>query len=400
MYIKKEFSNGRGELELAGELDGVRAIDMLGRDLYLDCGPPYGVRPLDVFVGDKQGKKRLRIRGSAEGRIHLHRQLLALLMLPESTRDEKTLRGGQPTVMYRRFAVSRLKIRSLALDPGRATIALESIDLVNGSDVDEVDFARRMATIVRIHDGAGSLPKPIENLVAAHRAILASPTPIRADAEVVVAELMKAIADDAPDYGLEYASGTDVLTTLEALIAPKPAYEVELPSPISQIPDDELVLRRRVVGQWRKLVSARGYETVVFRRKVMNAYHERCVVCGFRYPRSKHCRIPGVDAAHILPWADFDLDVVSNGLCLCKTHHWAFDQGLIALIVDDSGTFVISVTPMAERALASDPETLAELRRFEGAVPNERLPFLTTERPNPQFLAQLYDAVKPDHVDD
>lgn len=394
MYIKKEVGNGRGEFEIAGEHDGLKANDLVDLDLYLDCGLPYGVRPLDMVLRHSQGKLRLRIKDKAAGKIHLHRQVLALLMLPQSVRDETVLHGGQPTVMYLRYVVSRIELRAVHVDADRATLTLHSIEVSNGSHVDEIGFADRMAKVVRIHNGAADFPIPISGWVEAHRGLLTNPEPLRANAEDVVGELMNAVAEDAPDYGLEYQRTTDVLPTLEKMLAPQPEPE---PVPIAQIPDDELELRRRVVGEWRRWATARGPTAVAFRRRVHAAYHQRCVVCGLRFPRSKHCLTPGVDAAHILPWADYDLDLVSNGLCLCKLHHWAFDNRLITIrMSEETGAFQVMVTETAVAALANEPESLAELQRFEGPIPDNRLPFNPAERPRPSFLELLYEKVRPD----
>ena len=38
-----------------------------------------------------------------------------------------------------------------------------------------------------------------------------------------------------------------------------------------------------------------------------------------------------IDAAHIIPFSVSRNDHPSNGLALCKNHHWAMDQNLIAL---------------------------------------------------------------------
>jgi len=77
--------------------------------------------------------------------------------------------------------------------------------------------------------------------------------------------------------------------------------------------------------------SKRDNNAATFRRNVREAYRSTCVVCGLRVPGCGPGGNPGVDAAHILPWANFDLDRITNGLCLCKMHHWAFDEGLIAI---------------------------------------------------------------------
>ena len=47
----------------------------------------------------------------------------------------------------------------------------------------------------------------------------------------------------------------------------------------------------------------------------------------------------------------------------------------------------------APLALAADPESLAELRRFEGVVPAAHLP-AAAKRPSPEFLDEFYEKVR------
>ncbi|RNM25497.1 HNH endonuclease [Dickeya undicola] len=61
-----------------------------------------------------------------------------------------------------------------------------------------------------------------------------------------------------------------------------------------------------------------------FRKRVLNAYNERCCITGLEEPIL-------LIASHIRPWKDIAehrLDP-SNGLCLSALHDKAFDQGLI-----------------------------------------------------------------------
>ena len=95
--------------------------------------------------------------------------------------------------------------------------------------------------------------------------------------------------------------------------------------------------------------------------------------------------------------APTDLDVPSNGLCLCKLHHWAFDNRLITIRWDEeSNAYRVTVTETAEVALANEFESLAALRQVEGLIPDTRLPFNPAERPNRQYLETLYEMVRPD----
>lgn len=66
-----------------------------------------------------------------------------------------------------------------------------------------------------------------------------------------------------------------------------------------------------------------------FRKVVSEVYDHQCAACGLRL------RLPGsdialVDAAHLIPFSVSFNDHPSNGLALCKNHHWAMDRSLIA----------------------------------------------------------------------
>lgn len=78
-----------------------------------------------------------------------------------------------------------------------------------------------------------------------------------------------------------------------------------------------------------------------FTHKVKNYYNYECAICGKkRYTPDGN---PEVEAAHIKPVSDSGPDSVSNGISLCKLHHWAFDNGWIA--IDDEYIIKICDTP-------------------------------------------------------
>jgi len=65
-----------------------------------------------------------------------------------------------------------------------------------------------------------------------------------------------------------------------------------------------------------------------FAEKVKKSYKKRCAVCGQR--RISPDGNPEVEAAHIHPKGEGGPDILSNGVALCKLHHWAFDAGWIS----------------------------------------------------------------------
>jgi len=84
----------------------------------------------------------------------------------------------------------------------------------------------------------------------------------------------------------------------------------------------------RAEDTWTKRKQRIG--TSVWRKLVLENFGHRCCVCGLAIPEL-------LMAAHIRRWAD-DIDNrlnPGNGLCLCPTHHGAFDKGIIS--IDKSG---------------------------------------------------------------
>jgi len=69
-----------------------------------------------------------------------------------------------------------------------------------------------------------------------------------------------------------------------------------------------------------------------FRKEVIALFNNICAVCGDDY--SINNEITSCEAAHIVPRSMRGVDDLSNGLCLCKIHHWAFDEGLISIDPD------------------------------------------------------------------
>lgn len=73
----------------------------------------------------------------------------------------------------------------------------------------------------------------------------------------------------------------------------------------------------------------RRLHQAMFRARVLDAYGRRCALSGLREPRL-------IDAAHIMPDTDEHLGQpdISNGICMSKIHHAAYDAGLIGIDPD------------------------------------------------------------------
>lgn len=65
-----------------------------------------------------------------------------------------------------------------------------------------------------------------------------------------------------------------------------------------------------------------------FRRKVVELYDSQCAVCGLRIKHPEKS-VSFVDGAHLIPFSESRNDHPSNGIALCKNHHWAMDSYLL-----------------------------------------------------------------------
>lgn len=145
------------------------------------------------------------------------------------------------------------------------------------------------------------------------------------------------------------------------------------------------------------MAATRGPECVRFRRQVRDAYHSTCLVCGLHLPQVWDGGQAGVDSAHILPDSEFDINHVSNGVCLCKLHHWAFDEGLIEIRYDAATGYSIAI-PDEARAQADGPPRRIDvgfLLSHLGPIPPARLPTNPAARPNQACLQRLHELLYP-----
>ena len=92
--------------------------------------------------------------------------------------------------------------------------------------------------------------------------------------------------------------------------------------------------------------------TIAFRSVVVAAYAHTCTVCGacLRTPTGRSA----VQAAHIVPFSVCHNNDPRNGLALCPLHHWAFDQGMLAV----TDGFQVKIHPYADE-LPADQQFLS-----------------------------------------
>jgi putative restriction endonuclease len=77
----------------------------------------------------------------------------------------------------------------------------------------------------------------------------------------------------------------------------------------------------------QKEVRDRGFSI-----KIRELYHSTCAICQCRVVTPNGYTL--VDAAHVWPRSISRNDDPRNGMALCKTHHWMFDQYLVSVTPD------------------------------------------------------------------
>jgi len=387
--ITRRTSGGRGEYEISEEtLAGVTPADLAGSELVLDIGGQLTIYTA-TQLRHTQGKFRVRMLPECE--IHLHRQLAASLLMPESVRADEALGAGSPVLLRGRYAIDHIEIADARRDGARATLRVSEVVVRNRSHLaEELGLAHRLTSLKDVWEHSDAFPQSIFRLLATHAHIVTSGGPIPNEGEKLVAQLQADLSEQASDLGILYSEHTDVLPALVELL------ELDVPEPVLRVEDidpEELDLKRRTIKEWKRWATSRGPASARFRNNVRAAYNSTCLVCGKHLPSTSISKAPGVDAAHILPWSDYDLDRTDNGLCLCKLHHWAFDEGLIDIVHRD-GQYYVEMPPHVRAQIsAENPEfSLDAFDQVTGPIQPARLPASSNDWPNTEFLNLLREA--------
>lgn len=115
-----------------------------------------------------------------------------------------------------------------------------------------------------------------------------------------------------------------------------------------------------------------------FRQRVIAAYHRLCAICRLRHEEL-------LDAAHILPDGHpRGAPIVPNGLALCKLHHSAFDQNVLAVRPD----FVVEIRASVLKEI-DGPMLIHGLQGFHEA--RLSVPRSKALQPDRDFLEERYE---------
>ncbi len=229
--------------------------------------------------------------------------------------------------------------------------------------------------------GRDVLPDDVAKLLAEHEQLVRAGGPL-ANARPLIKTLQRKLETHGQSLDVTYMVGMDVLPALFEVVA---GATEEAPPPLAQVDPEDFELRQRIRQKWLRYVERRGGQQERFKKAVRESYGYRCVMCGAKFPPTALNRNPGVDAAHIVPWSQYDLDEVHNGIALCKLHHWAFDEGLLN-ITFENGVYEITLSAAASDSLPGDSFSIELLAQAVGPIPHDRLPSRPENRPLPFLL--------------
>lgn len=392
MRITKQSSGGRGEYELCDYTPtGFLPKHYLQSIIYLKLEELL----IDTGVRVTKAQEKYRLRLSEHADQHAHFQIAIALLLPQPVRDEQIIGSGEPILQNGRYLIKNLNfgnVSELKHEEGQTFFIAEliTVDAANRTVLaKQIPVIQRIQDIKHIWANRTKLSPELSVLLEEHEHLVRSKGPLPKASLRIVRGLQKEAEKYAADLELVYSMQTDVLPILLELTD-----QAQLPQPISlgEIEHDNIELRKREITRWQQYArQRRGSASVKFRHRVRDAYNCQCLICSARFPSTSINLRPGVDAAHILPWAEYELDEVFNGIALCKLHHWAFDERLLQIVLGADGHYYVELSKEAEEYLHLPEFSIDVLRKSVGKIPYELLPKRRSDWPSPKLLERFYN---------
>lgn len=380
MHIGFRTSGGRGEYEVVGSHSGYSAASLEGWSFFV-LWPDDIVRDTGLWL-DPGGSKKPRLRSMSSPPIQIGRIFASALLLPDPTRSFQDTPSDTPVTRAKAYTITQVGFgpsSEFAEFAERVTFVPSWIELSNQGASEAVGVDIRWRRIEAVFARRDNLPRTLGDLLTAHRNRLSAGSAVDKGLTLIVEQICRYLLWVE---GVHYVDGHDPLPALERLADISPSHGPFLPSP-EELSEDEPQISARAAFEYR-MTKVRGFNARKFRREVKLAYRNRCAFCGIELGDIDG--VPsGIDAAHILAWSKHDLDVVSNGIALCKLHHWAFDASLLLPVLTGQD-YVLRFTTLAERI---DTSSLQKICEDGLVIPKEWLPVDIAQRPNPHFLQKL-----------
>lgn len=390
MRIALRTSGGRGEYEAAGSHELIRVNDVFDHQIVLELLPGFRL-PTNNFVRHSQGKPRIRLH-DPHADSHVYLILAAVLLLPKPKREIGATPGGKLQIYKDNFSVMSIPFDVVELSTTEIVISPTQMVLSNStSDSARLDVIERLRIVMACWEAASKQSSALASAIVKHKNAFNS-----RDLKAVIsaAESIR-LTTIEPDDPLRHITKDLNLPNLDELMwLGVHVTETEEAMALGEenLEDYKEAARNRI-KVWRQ-VALRGAAGTKFSAEVREAYNHTCMFTGMRLPKTPSTGSSGVDAAHILPWAEYDLNAVNNGLCLSKLCHWAFDAGILQLNFDaPSSKYGIQLSPAALIAEFSGLLKLDGLKNLQGVVSSSLLPKDSANWPNPSFLKVYNEAL-------
>jgi hypothetical protein len=329
----------------------------------------------------ESGKPRLRSMLSPP--IQIGRIIAPMLLLPDPARTFKSTPTTAPIIHAKQYSITEIGFgveSEFSEVPELVTFVPSFIAVANQGYRDELGVAVRWVRIATVYAKAGLLPSGLQQFVKSHQEYIASGESVQRRLTTIVENITKELATTP---GANYSLGNDPLPALEQLLGIAPTVGPTLPPP-DELGEDAPEVSARSAHQYRQ-AKIRGASGRKFSGDVHAAYKGRCAFCGAKFGGIDRIR-SGIDAAHILAWSKHDLDVLQNGIALCKLHHWAFDAGIL-MPTKEGDDYYVRFTSLADLV---DPISMTRLGADGERIPDEWLPDDPKLRPSPKYLKRLY----------
>jgi len=376
-------SGGRGEYEVAGSQQDVRVHDTFDREVVLEVLPRVRLHTNNC-VRHTQGKPRIRLF-DPHSDAHVYLILAALLLLPKPKREIGATPGGKVQLYKDNFSVLSIPFDVVELNSQQLVVAPTQLILANSAwESVRLDVVERLRIVMACWEAAPKVVAPIARAVDRHKQAFHSGD---VNAIIRAADGIR-FAIIEPDDPLRHITKDLNLPNLDEIAwLGVHATETDVVTALGEENLEELQeAARNRIKSWRQ-VALRGAAGAKFSRDVRDAYDHTCAFTGMRLPKMATTGSSGVDAAHILPWADFGLNSINNGLCLSKLCHWAFDAGILRLEYNlINSKYEIRLSEAALAAEADGILLLTDLKRIQGTVSRSLLPKDRANWPNPSFL--------------
>lgn len=391
MRIALRTSGGRGEYEVAGSQAGIRALDLVGLKIVFELLPNFEVNTGNI-IRHTQGKPRIRLQKRPAGEPifkHAYLVLADALLMPKPKREISITPGDKLQLVDNNFSVTSIQFEIIRRDTVNVVVYPTNIILSNSDDKQaRIDVVERMRILLNVWAYAEQNTGTLPDLVRNHKAAFLS------GSEENISSAAKAIKAFFHDPGDPLRQ---ILTDFE--LSDSFTYWMGLHTNDVEdyIVDDDLndlqEAARNRLKQWR-LQACRGNDGTKFSRNVKEAYRHTCFFSGYFLPKTSLTGSAGVDSAHILPWAEYDLNSVKNGLCLSKLCHWAFDSGILRLSYKpDAEEYMLTIPGKYQELEQSGEIDLSPFRQLVGVIPRSRLPQNRNDWPNPEYIEKYNESL-------